>query len=48
MSISKELDTAKAYYKRAQKDRDIKEMRRQAREIKQLAIRLASIMGVAS
>lgn len=45
MSITKELDQAKNFYKRAQRDRDIKEMRRQAREIKHLSASLARAMG---
>ena len=46
MSISKELDQAKRFYKRAQKDRDRREMKRQAREIDHLSRRLAVAMGV--
>ena len=41
MSLEHELDLAQAFYKRARKERDSREMQRQAREIKHLSRQLA-------
>lgn len=46
MSIDKELDQAKNFYRRAVKEDDRREQRRQAREIKHLSGRLAYSMEV--
>ena len=45
MSIYKELDQAKNFYKRAQREQDTREMRRQAREIHRLSCSMARAMG---
>jgi hypothetical protein len=45
MSVEKELNLAQAFYRRARKERDVREMRRQAREISHLSRRLAAVMS---
>lgn len=45
--LEHELDLAQAFYKRARRENDRREMVRQAREIRHLSERLAVRMGVA-
>ena len=46
MRLEKELDLAQAFYKRARKEEDHREMKRQAREINHLSKRLAVAMNI--
>jgi hypothetical protein len=46
MKLERELDIAQAFYRRARKHDDRREMSRQAREIRHLSEKLAYRMGV--